>query len=143
MTIPTIEIRSDPLDAARANILPDTPIFMLNLLRFRDQAHYADRNEPPCSGRDAYYTRYAPVATKLVLEIGGQVIWAGSALAHIVAPADERWDDVLLVRYPNFARIMELFEKPEYQAVVHHRTAALADSRLIATQAMEGLVPNP
>lgn len=111
------------------------PVTMLNLLRFRDTALYEDEDLPPCSGREAYYKRYAPVATEMVMARGGKVIWAGRAAAHTVCPPDERWDDILIVEYPGAAVIAGMFNDPAYQAVVKHRTAALVDSRLITMRA--------
>jgi uncharacterized protein (DUF1330 family) len=54
-------------------------------------------------------------------------------LAGVIGPPEERWDDVLLVRYPAFSVLQKLFANPQYQAAVFHRTAALEDSRLIAS----------
>lgn len=114
---------------------PGEPVTMLNLLRFRETAEYEGEDLPPCSGREAYYKRYAPVATGMVMARGGKVIWAGRAGAHTVCPPDERWDDILIVEYPDGAVVAAMFGDPAYQAVVPHRTAALADSRLIAMRA--------
>ena len=136
----TVPIETGILQAAEAAIPPGTPVTMINLLRFRETADYGSAsNETPCSGRDAYYKRYAPVATPLVFGVGGSVFWSGTTLADLISPAYEHWDDVLLVQYPDFSCLVRLAENPEYQAVVHHRTAALADSRLIATKTMAGL----
>ena len=48
-----------------------------------------------------------------------------------MCPDDERWDDVLIVQYPDAATIAAMFNDPAYQAIVKHRTAALEDSRLM------------
>ncbi|MES2493206.1 MAG: DUF1330 domain-containing protein [Pseudomonadota bacterium] len=131
----TVEITPAAI-AELAQALPSgQPVTMLNLLRFRDAAQYNGEDLPPCSGRDAYYKRYAPVATGLVVALGGKVIWAGQAAGHTVCPPDERWDDILIVEYPDVAAIAGLFRDPAYQAVVKHRTAALVDSRLIPMRA--------
>lgn len=56
----TVEITADALDAANRIVPADTPVMMINLLRYRDQADYGDRTDvTPCSGREAY-RRYAP-----------------------------------------------------------------------------------
>lgn len=116
----------------------DTPIFMLNLLRYREFADYGGRTDvEPCSGREAYHQRYAPVTSRIMAADGTKVFWVGSVLAHLIAPVDERWDEILLVEYPDFAAFRNLVENSEYQAdAVFHRTAALEDSRLIATVKM-------
>jgi uncharacterized protein (DUF1330 family) len=136
----TVPIDAAVLRAAEAAIGPGVPVIMINLLRFRDVAAYeAGSGDEPCSGRDAYYKRYAPGATPLVMQMGGSVFWSGTTLAHLIAPHYEHWDDVLLVQYPEISCLVRLFDNPDYQAIMHHRTAALEDSRLIATRTMTGM----
>jgi len=42
---------------------------------------------------------------------------------------------VLLVEYPSREAFASMIQSSAYAAIVHHRTAALRDSRLIATTA--------
>lgn len=124
----------DPTTEALAGLaaLPDDgPFVMLNLLRFRDAAEYAPGSaHEPCTGRDAY-ARYGAVASGHVAAVGGHVEFAGRALMSVIGPAGE-WDQVLLVRYPSRAAFLAMVSDPGYRASTVHRTAALADSRLIA-----------
>lgn len=130
----TVDIDPAAVLAAAAEIPKDQPVIMINLLRYRARADYGERTDQmPCSGREAYYQRYAPGAMPYVNEIGAKVVWLGQVLAGVIGPPDERWDDALLVEYPSFGALQALFANPAYQAVVFHRTAALEDSRLIAT----------
>lgn len=135
----TVAIDFDALVEKAASLPADVPVFMLNLLKFRDQADYGDNPEgfAACSGKEAYFNRYAPVATRFVTELGGEVVWAGEAQAMLVSPPDEDWDTTLLVRYPDKEAFLALAAIPEYQDVVVHRTAALVDSRLVAHLAAE------
>ena len=48
----------------------------------------------------------------------------------LVGPADERWDRVLLVRYPDLRTFLAMTSDADYLRTVGHRTAALEDSRL-------------
>ena len=70
---------------------------------------------------------------------GGQVFWSGNVLAGVIAPPDERWDDALLVEYPSVDRLPRIYADPAYQLIAFHRTAALEDSRLIATTTATGI----
>jgi len=118
--------------AALAGIPDGRPVVMLNLLRYRSAALYpADTRFEPCSGRKAYQ-RYSTEAFRFVTGVGGQVVWRGSAHVGLIAPPGERWDDVLLVRYPSKQAFLDMIANPGYQAIVVHRTAALEDSRLVA-----------
>ena len=46
---------------------------------------------------------------------------------------DEQWDDILLVSYPSKEAFLAMIGDSDYQAAAEHRSAALADSRLIGT----------
>jgi len=110
-----------------------TPIVMINLLRYREQAQYpAGVDASPCSGREAYQ-RYGEKALQHVAQVGGKPIWMGSVKTVVIGPTDEEWDDAILVEYPSREAFMEMVAKPDYQQCAVHRTAALADSRLICT----------
>lgn len=110
---------------------PDQPVVMVNLLRFRDQAAYADTDQAePCSGREAY-KRYSQTSLQTIAAVGGRVIFGGKAREALIGPQGERWHQAFLVQYPSPAAFRAMMAMPQYQACVHHRTAALADSRLI------------
>nr|WP_249797812.1 hypothetical protein [Bradyrhizobium sp. 199] len=113
----------------------DQPIFMLNLLRYRDEALYrANRELPSCSGREAYYTRYVPAFRKLALNQGVVPNWLGSVGAVLVGAEGEGWHDAAIVRYPDFPTFQRIVLSADYRRDAEpHRLAALADWRLIAT----------
>lgn len=112
--------------------LPDnTPIVMLNLLKFRDVAVY--KGQPAdYSGREAY-RRYSDVALQKLAEIGARVTYVGNMKATLIGPESEQWDEVLLVRYPSKQAFLGMMMQPDFFEATRHRTAALADSRLVAT----------
>ncbi len=110
----------------------NTPVVMLNLLRFSEQAHYAeDAGEPPCSGAEAY-GRYGEAIAPLLEKCGGAPVWQGRQSHMVIGPGDKDWHLIVLVRYPSVGHFVDMVSSPEYQAIVHHRSAALDDSRLIA-----------
>ena len=138
--IRTIEITVEAFQAASKLIPADTPLVMINLLRYREQADYGARvGVTPCSGREAYRQRYLVGALNAVCAHGGRVFWFGNVLAGVIAPQDERWDDALLVEYPSVDRLPRIYADPAYQLIAFHRTAALEDSRLIATVTASGI----
>jgi len=106
----------------------DKPVVMLNLLRFREQAAYANPQEA-CSGREAY-KRYSQTSLQTIAAVGGSVIFGGKVHESLIAPPGEYWHQIFLVRYPSVAAFRTMLSMPQYQACVHHRTAALQDSRL-------------
>ena len=116
---------------ALSNIPKRIPIVMLNLLKFRDKAAY-ESEEIDISGEQAY-ENYAEGAFQCLQKVGGELVWSGDAKASLISPVGEEWDQVLLIRYPSIEKFLEMISSAEYNKVVKHRTAALEDSRLIAT----------
>lgn len=118
---------------------PDRPIVMLNLLRFADIAQYETVDER-ITGRDAY-AKYSKAVTPMLWKTGGQLLWMGKVRSVLIAPDSEEWDEALLVQYPSRNAFLNMIQSDEYQAIVHHRTAALIDSRLIETTTVR--IPRP
>ncbi len=136
---PTERCTVGPTEAQLAAIgrLPeDEPVTMLNLLRFREVADYSDAPDlapsEPISGADAY-GRYGEAALPHLGDAKAEIVYHGSCGPTIIGPRDEVWDSIVLVRYPSPAAFIGMVGTPEYQDLSRHRTAALADSRLVAT----------
>lgn len=115
------------------------PIQMLNMIRFRDIAEYRKHEVPEGdtpSGRKAYAT-YSAHASEFVEAVGGAIMWMSAESTTVIGPKDAPWDAVFAVRYPNRGAFVEMVTNPDYQAITHHRTAAVADSRLIMMEISE------
>ena len=129
----SVEPSAERIAAFAADADAGGPIVMINLLRYRDRAVYPRGSDvEPCSGREAYQ-RYAARVTPILAEVGGRIVWFGNVRHTVIAPDGERWDDAILVEYPSRAAFLGMVSRPQYQQVAVHRTAALEDSRLIAT----------
>lgn len=129
--MPFIDPENQTLEAL-SKLEDKSPVVMLNMLRFREQAVYPEGSEhAPCSGREAYQ-RYAQQAIKHVQALGGDAVWLGEVQTTLIGPQDEPWDEVILVRYPSRAAFLKMVSDPNYLNCSVHRTAALVDSRLIA-----------
>ncbi|MCW4386248.1 DUF1330 domain-containing protein [Salinibacterium sp. SYSU T00001] len=124
-----LEIRPDVLRSALESIPDDTPFLMLNLLRFREKAHY-DAESSELSGREAY-ALYGKHAREYLTRIGAEVVVMGAAHGTVIGPAEEDWHTVMFVRYPSIAAFVAMANDPEYARIAVHREAALEDSRLI------------
>lgn len=113
---------------------PAGPIVMLNLLRFREVADYAAAPElapeSPISGLEAY-ERYMAHTAPFLKEAGGELLFQGTAGSYLIGPAKEHWDRVLLVRHQSAQAFLSFASNKAYLAGAGHRTAALADSRLL------------
>ena len=111
----------------------DRPIQMLNLIKFRDLAAYPEghpNHGKGLTGREAYAI-YKEGFQRVVAGDGAKMIWAPPMECVVTGPAGE-WDEVFVMGYPNSGVFMAMVRNEEYiRDVVPHRTAAVADSRLI------------
>jgi uncharacterized protein (DUF1330 family) len=101
------------------------PVFMLNLLRFKDVVEAAEE-----TGLEAY-ARYAVLTQPHLERVGGEVVWAAECDEALIGPSEREWDVAAVVRYPSRAKFLEMIGDPDYQETSRIRTAALADARLI------------
>lgn len=106
----------------------DGPIHMLNLIRLRKKAAYADGRE--ASGLDAYRA-YGRESGPVLARIGGRQVWIGRPELTLIGPESKRWDLAFIVEYPAAAAFIEMLRDPVYRDAVKHRQAGVADSRLI------------
>ncbi len=111
----------------------DRPIHMLNLIKFRDLAEYPEghpNHGKGLSGREAYAIYYEGFQ-RVVAQDGAAMVWEAPIECVVTGPAGE-WDEAFVMGYPNSAVFMAMVKNEEYvRDVVPHRTAAVADSRLI------------
>lgn len=111
----------------------DAPVQMLNLIKLRPLADYpADHPDhgPGKTGLDAYRA-YGRTSAGIFARVGGRQIWAGKPQVMVTGPRDEAWDLAFIAEYPSPAAFIEMVRDPDYREFVKHRTAAVADSRLL------------
>lgn len=106
------------------------PIVMVNLLRFKPDADGIDAG---VSGAEAY-GRYGAAVAPLLEKAGGRVLSTAVCEESIIGPEAREWDLVILVEYPSREAFLGMVADPAYQEVVPHRSASLADSRLILSK---------
>lgn len=96
--------------------LEEGPVTMLNLLAFK-----------PEGGRERY-AEYGAAVLPLLEGVGGRVVFQGAAAPAMIG--ERSWDLVLLVEYPTRGAFLEMVQSPEYQAIAHLRSEALARGEL-------------
>src|SRR5258707_3472271 len=72
-------------EAFAATSAGDDPVFMLNLLRFKDVADGVDA-AAGISGMEAY-AGYAEATAPHLARVGGEVLWAGACDEALIGPA--------------------------------------------------------
>ena len=113
----------------------DGPFVMINLLKFKERAEYADGAEPELSGRDAY-GRYGAAVQACLASVGARSLYAGAVTEIMLGEIDELWDMVALAEYPSRAAMMLMVSSEEYLAIEKHRVAGLAGQLNIRTKAI-------
>ncbi len=110
------------------------PIVMLNMLSYRKVADYSTfediKPENEISGQAAYNV-YMKHTMPHLAKAGGKVIFFGKSKHFLIGPQDEKWDAVLLVEHQSVDKFMEFARNEAYLKTSGHRSAALADSRLL------------
>ena len=102
----------------------DTPVVMLNLLKFKDRV-----SETGLSGAESY-AAYMRQATPFFEKAGAEVLFIGNPQTMLIGPEDQiLWDKMLLVKYNTIAGFLGMVQAEGYPA--HLRKQALNDSRLI------------
>lgn len=131
---PPAYINSTPEAYAQMQSLPmDEPLQMLNMIRFKEKAEYAEGSEfaaKDWTGEQAY-AEYSRRSSPIANRIGGKPIYLGIPQLTLIGPQHEKWDAAFIIEYPDLATFLALVNDPEYKKHAFHRSAAVADSRLI------------
>ena len=104
----------------------DEPIYMVNLLKFKDKAEYPDKRETDLSGKEAY-----AIYTKEVQHHLG--IFGAEVKRLMLGEVDELWDSVAIAKYPNRKAMLDMISDPDYIKSAQHRVAGLKGQLNIET----------
>ncbi len=114
---------------------PDGPIYMVNLLRFKDRAEYPDGRSSDLTGAQAY-ALYGRSVIRLVAELGGRLVFSGEVNWLMIGQADDLWDQIAVVEYPDRKALVAMVTSDAYQEIAVHREAGLAGQLNIETTAL-------
>jgi len=116
----------------------DGPIYMLNLLKFKDKAAYKDGRATDLTGAAAY-ALYGTEVSKLLTQLGGGGMFNAKVERLMLGEVEELWDAVAIAMYPSRQAMIEMMQSDAYQAIHHHREAGLAGQLNIETTQAVGL----
>lgn len=127
-----------PTDPVRIKKLmepgPAGPIYMVNLLKFKERAVYEDGRKTELSGREAYMI-YGRGVNELLPKFGGRGLFAGDVTFLMLGKVEELWDEIAIASYPNRRALIEMSMSREWKEIAVHRTAGLAGQLNIETVA--------
>ena len=110
----------------------DQPIYMVNLLKFKDKATYPDKRETDLTGEEAYAI-YGQEVRKHLEKVGGQPIFSGKVSRLMLGEVEDLWDVVAIAMYPNRKAMLDMLSDPEYIKSAQHRVAGLEGQLNIET----------
>lgn len=108
----------------------DGPVWMVNLMRYRDRADYADGRDTELTGREAD-DLYAPL--DVLADIGAQVVFFGDVTDQLLGDGPP-WDRVAVVKYPTHRSFLEMQTREDFSAHHVHKDAGMEATFIIAGQ---------
>ncbi len=116
---------------------PEGPVYMVNLLKFKQRAEYSDGRETTLSGREAYQL-YGQAVLKIIQDYGGHVVFAANVTHLSLGQVEELWDEVAIACYPNRGAMVAMSTSEVWRTAAVHREAGLAGQLNIETVLMPG-----
>jgi hypothetical protein len=110
----------------------DGPVWMVNLMKYRAVADYADGRAAAVSGWEAD-DRYSPVES--LAAVGAEVAFVGTVDTQLLG-AEPTWDRVAVVKYPTRRAFIEMQSRPEFADKHAHKDAGMEQTIVIGTQPM-------
>ena len=105
------------------NFPADTPLQMLNLLRFKKEKHTEGLDG------EAQYQKYMQAVLPFIAKANAKLLYSGKVNASIIGPTEKEWDKVIIVEYPDKMSFINMSRSEGFPSAL--RSAALEDSRLI------------
>ena len=124
-----------PNDQQMAGFLEEDegqPIYMVNLLKFKDKATYPDKRETDLTGEEAYAI-YGQEVRKHLEKVGAKPIFSGKVSRLMLGEVEDLWDVVAIAMYPNRKAMLDMLSDPEYIKSAQHRVAGLEGQLNIET----------
>jgi hypothetical protein len=136
MDTPTI--RYGTVDGDYAQVLATTPpdedgpVWMVNLMKYRDVAEYEDGRATTLSGREAD-DLYAPLEE--LAAVGAEIVFFAEVETQLLGDAP-KWDRVAVVKYPTRRSFHEMQQRDGFRAQHVHKDAGMEQTIIIGCQPM-------
>ena len=119
----------------------DGPVWMINLMKYKEKAEYADGRETELSGIEAddAYTPIGPLTA-----IGAEIVFAATVEDQFLGD-EPKWDRVAIVKYPTRRSFIEMQQRDDFQKQHEHKEAGMQETIVMGglplMEAMEPLRP--
>jgi hypothetical protein len=110
----------------------DSPVWMVNLMKYREVADYGDSKGPAVTGREADDT-YTP--RESLKAIGAEIVFAADVDTQLLGDSP-KWDRVGIVKYPTRRSFVEMQSRPDFVAKHKHKDAGMEQTIVMGCQPM-------
>ncbi len=100
------------------------PVFMINLIRFREKAMYEDGRSTNTTGKEAYRL-YGQEVVKILPKFNAEVVFHSHITALMIGIVDELWDEMSVVKYASRQDLNNMTTSAEWTAINAHRLAGI------------------
>lgn len=108
--------------------------YMVNVIKYRDQAIYRDGRPTNLTGSaaNAIYTSW--IQSVMFPAIDSEVVYSAAVEIDGANPnATIKWDTAGVVRYANTTAFRQMIANPEFQEMLAHKTAGVYETVVLAT----------
>jgi len=103
---------------------PDGPVFMINLVKFKENATYEDKRSTNLSGREAYRL-YGLEVVKMLPKYNAEVVFGTHITELIIGEVEELWDEITVVKYASRKDLRDMTTSQEWKNINVHRLAGI------------------
>ena len=103
---------------------PDRPVFMINLVKFKDKAIYEDNRESNLTGQEAYRI-YGKEVVKLLPKYNAEVVFGTHITELIIGEVEELWDEITVVKYSSRKDLNDMTTSQKWKDINVHRIAGI------------------
>jgi uncharacterized protein (DUF1330 family) len=117
----------------------DGPVWMVNLMKYREVADYSDGRQAAISGKEAD-DAYAPLES--LAAIGAKPVFFGDVDQQLLGDAPI-WDRIGVVKYPTRRSFIDMQARPEFKVAHEHKDAGMEQTIVMGCQPMPYPVAPP
>ena len=110
----------------------DGPVWMVNLMRYKERAEYTDGRETTLTGREAD-NEYMPIGP--LTAVGAEIVFVADVEDQFIGD-EPKWDRIGVVRYPTRASFIAMQERDDFQKAHEHKEAGMDQTIVIGGQPM-------
>ena len=111
----------------------DGPVWMVNLMKYREVADYVDGRKTTISGQAAD-DLYSPIDS--LTAVGAEIVFLGDVDQQLLGD-NTVWDRIAVVKYPTRKSFIDMQSRPQFQESHKHKEAGMQKTFVIGCQPLQ------